>query len=151
MITRQGINKVHNITRYRRLVAYHKAGHVIVGKLVGENALPSSREYINNHIKIALGGRAAEELLYNDINKVTTMAHSDFKIVTDLVYDSIEKYGFTDVGKLVVSDRMSDATRAHIDREAYKIVDSAYDEVVENLKMNWSDVVDTACVLMDDV
>ena len=132
-------------------MAYHKAGHVVVGKLVGENALPSSREYINNHIKIALGGRAAEELLYNDINKVTTMAHSDLKIVTDLVYDSIEKYGFTDVGKLVVSDRMSDATRAHIDREAYRVMDMAYTEVIENLKINWSDVVDTAHLLMETI
>lgn len=135
----------------KELVAYHKAGHMITGKLVCDDELPMTRGYINNHIKIALGGRAAEELLYGDLNKVTTLAHSDLELATELVYDSIEKYGFTDVGKLVVSDRMSDATRAHIDREAYRVMDMAYEEVIENLKLNWSDVVDTAHLLMENI
>lgn len=135
----------------KELVAYHKAGHVVIGKMVGDDVLPMTRGYINNHIKIALGGRAAEELLYGDLNKVTTLAHSDLELATELVYDSIEKYGFTDVGKLVVSDRMSDATRAHIDREAYRVMDMAYIEVIENLKINWSDVVDTAHLLMETI
>ena len=135
----------------KELVAYHKAGHIVTDKLLDGDVLPMTRGYINNHIKIALGGRAAEELLYGDLNKVTTLAHSDLELATGLVYDSIEKYGFTDVGKLVVSDRMSDATRAHIDREAYRVMDMAYEEVIGNLKLNWSDVVDTAHLLMETI
>ena len=157
----------------KKLVAYHEAGHAVIGKLAGERIgkvtilprgkaggftqfIPNedigmvTREYINNRIKIALGGRAAEEILYGDINKVTTGASGDFQMATNLVYQSIEQYGFTNIGKLVPSEKTSEATRAHIDQEAYRVINKAYDEVMDELRNNWSMVEELANLLMEN-
>ena len=157
----------------KKLVAYHEAGHAVMGKLAGEKVgkvtiLPRGRAggftqfipkeemgmvtrgYINNQIKIALGGRAAEELLYKNLDKVTTGASSDFQMATDLVYKSIEQFGFTNVGKLVPNEKTSEATRAHIDQEAYRVINKAYDDVMDDLRNNWEEVDKLAKLLMEN-
>mgnify|MGYP000038257971 CR=1 FL=1 len=165
-------NKVYT-GEVKKLVAYHEAGHAVIGKLAGERVgkvtilprgkaggftqfIPTedigmvTREYINNQIKIALGGRAAEEILYGDVNKVTTGASGDFQMATNLVYQSIEKYGFTNVGKIVPNEKTSEASRAHIDQEAYRIINRAYDDVIDELRTNWLMVEELANLLMEN-
>lgn len=88
-----------------KLVAYHEAGHALIGALMQEYDLVSkisivprggtggvtiftpneevmesgmySKEYLENRICVGLGGRIAEEIV-NGPSKVTTSASNDF-------------------------------------------------------------------------
>lgn len=106
----------------RRLVAYHEAGHAIVGALMpeydpvtkisivprggaggltffapSEERLESglySRSYLENQMAVALGGRIAEELVFGEAN-VTTGASSDFQQVTRTARMMVTQMGFS--------------------------------------------------------
>jgi len=107
----------------KRLVAYHEAGHAIVGALMPEydpvtkisivprgNAggltffAPSeerlesglySRSYLENQMAVAMGGRIAEELIFGAEN-VTTGASGDFQQVTRTARMMVEQMGFSE-------------------------------------------------------
>merc|ERR1712003_204467 len=106
----------------RKLVAYHEAGHAIVGALMpeydpvtkisivprgaaggltffapSEERLESglySRSYLENQMCVALGGRIAEELIFGAEN-VTTGASGDFQQVTRTAKMMITQMGFS--------------------------------------------------------
>ena len=115
----------------RKLVAYHEAGHAIVGALMpeydpvtkisivprggaggltffapSEERLESglySRSYLENQMAVALGGRIAEEVIFGDEN-VTTGASSDFQQVTRTARMMITQMGFSKkLGQLALS------------------------------------------------
>merc|ERR1719421_474519 len=107
----------------RKLVAYHEAGHAIVGALMpeydpvtkisivprgaaggltffapSEERLESglySRSYLENQMCVALGGRIAEELIFGAEN-VTTGASGDFQQVTRTAKMMVTQMGFSD-------------------------------------------------------
>mmetsp|Transcript_10807 Transcript_10807/g.46789 ORF Transcript_10807/g.46789 Transcript_10807/m.46789 type:complete len:759 (-) Transcript_10807:3294-5570(-) len=107
----------------KRLVAYHEAGHAIVGALMpeydpvtkisivprgaaggltffapSEERLESglySRTYLENQMAVAMGGRVAEELIFGE-SEVTTGASSDLRQATRLAREMITKYGFSE-------------------------------------------------------
>mmetsp|Transcript_9700 Transcript_9700/g.16639 ORF Transcript_9700/g.16639 Transcript_9700/m.16639 type:complete len:705 (-) Transcript_9700:304-2418(-) len=107
----------------RKLVAYHEAGHAIVGALMpeydpvakisivprgaaggltffapSEERLESglySRSYLENQMCVALGGRIAEELIFGSEN-VTTGASNDFQQVTRTARMMVTSMGFSD-------------------------------------------------------
>ena len=114
----------------KRLVAYHEAGHAIVGALMPEydpvtkisivprgNAggltffAPSeerlesglySRSYLENQMAVAMGGRVAEELIFGAEN-VTTGASGDFQQVSRTARMMIEQMGFSDkIGQIAL-------------------------------------------------
>jgi cell division protease FtsH len=102
----------------RRLVAYHEAGHALVALKVGvfdnvkkvsivargktggvtifepdeENNSLVSREYLENQIAVALGGRITEEIVFGS-NKVTTGASNDILRVQHIARHMITHYG----------------------------------------------------------
>ena len=106
----------------RKLVAYHEAGHALVGALMpeydpvtkisivprggaggltffapSEERLESglySRTYLENQMCVALGGRIAEELIFGEQN-VTTGASSDFQQVTRTARMMVTQMGFS--------------------------------------------------------
>lgn len=115
----------------KKLVAYHEAGHALVGALMPEydpvakisiiprgNAggltffTPSeerlesglySRSYLENQMAVALGGRVAEEIIYGK-KGVTTGASGDFMQVSRVARGMITTYGFSDkIGQLSLS------------------------------------------------
>ncbi|MEE0929972.1 MAG: ATP-dependent metallopeptidase FtsH/Yme1/Tma family protein [Acutalibacteraceae bacterium] len=98
-----------------RLVAWHEAGHTIVGTLLGQEAtkvtiLPSSsgaggftifspsklgmysREELENRVCSLYAGRAAEELLVGR-NRITTGASNDIERATAIINQIVAKYG----------------------------------------------------------
>src|SRR5210317_351712 len=107
--------------RKKELVAYHEAGHAIMGVLVPEfdtlrkvSIIPRgaaggitffqpteenadsalyTKEYLMSQIKVALGGRAAEEIIYG-LDKITTGASSDYARVYSIARDMVTTYGF---------------------------------------------------------
>ena len=106
----------------KRLVAYHEAGHAIMGALTPQFDLigkvtivprsngaggftlfvPSderqdsglySRRYLDGQLAVALGGRVAEELVYGR-DEVTTGASSDLQRVADVARKMVTQWGF---------------------------------------------------------
>ena len=147
--------------RKKELVAYHEAGHALVGVLVPnydtvrkvsiiprgaaggvtffqpseENADSAmyTKEYLLSQIKVALGGRAAEEIIYGK-DQVTTGASSDYAMVYQIAREMVTTYG---LGKHKFDYRnMSPESAALVDDEIDEIVCDCYDDTLRMLKSN---------------
>ena len=106
----------------RRLVAYHEAGHAVIGlKLAhandvqkvtiiprgsaggynmmvpSEEKLCSTKTDLLEEITGLLGGRSAEEIIFGEI---TTGAHNDFEKATKIARSMVTEYGMSDLGPL---------------------------------------------------
>ncbi len=155
----------------RRRTAYHEAGHAVVGMLT-EGADPvrkisiiprgvslgvtfsapeadrfnySDRE-LGAKIRVALGGRAAEEVVFGDL---TTGAESDIQQLTQIARQMVGRWGMSRVvGTVAVlpSDgrgpllpgvaEVSAETQRLVDDEVRRIVETAHEEVLELLRAN---------------
>jgi len=107
----------------KELVAYHEAGHALVGALMpdydpvqkisiiprgraggltwftpSEDRMESglySRSYLQNQMAVALGGRLAEEIIYGE-EEVTTGASNDLQQVTRVARQMVTRFGMSD-------------------------------------------------------
>lgn len=111
----------------RRIVAYHEAGHAIIGHALHEDdmvhkvsivsrgmalgytlSLPNedrrliSRSHFINEITTLLGGRAAEELIFKD---VTTGASNDLERATSIARNMVTVYGMSPLGPIKMGER----------------------------------------------
>jgi cell division protease FtsH len=155
----------------RRLTAYHEGGHAIVGMLTeGADpvrkvsiiprglalgvtfAAPESDRFnyrepeVEAKIKVALGGRAAEEVVFGEIS---TGAESDIQQLTELARQMVGRWGMSEaIGPVTVipSDgvgpflpgaaEVSQDTQRLVDQEVRRIVEQAHQQVVELLNDN---------------
>ncbi|HEY7256993.1 MAG TPA: ATP-dependent zinc metalloprotease FtsH [Solirubrobacterales bacterium] len=153
----------------RRRTAYHESGHALVGMLTpGADPVrkisiiprgqalgvtlstPESdrynyrREELLAQIKVALGGRAAEKVVFDDLS---TGAESDIQNLTQVARGMVGRWGMSDaVGPIAVTDGRQDGvllpgtmpasepTQELVDKEVRRIVEEAEDEVVELLR-----------------
>src|SRR5210317_191977 len=141
-------------------VAYHEAGHAIIGVLMPEydevrkvSIIPRgdaggvtyfqpstddvgmyTKDYLLSQIKVALGGHAAEEVVYGR-EHVTTGASSDFQQTFNIAREMVTTYGMSEtIGKMNINpDLISPVTANHIDIEIHDIVENCYTEVKELL------------------
>jgi cell division protease FtsH len=149
----------------RRRTAYHEAGHAIVGMLTdGADPVrkvsiiprglalgvtfsaPESDRFnyrqleVEAKIKVALGGRAAEEVVYEE---TSTGAESDIQQLTELARQMVGRWGMSSaIGPVAVVARdgsgpflpgvtdVSADTQKLVDQEVRRIVDDAHREVV---------------------
>jgi cell division protease FtsH len=109
--------------RRKQLVAYHEAGHALVGALMpdydpvqkisiiprgraggltwftpSEDRMDSglySRSYLENQMAVALGGRLAEEIIFGD-EEVTTGASNDLQQVARVARQMVTRFGMSD-------------------------------------------------------
>ena len=97
-----------------------------------ENAVDGwyTKSYLENKIKIGLGGHAAEDLVNGD---VTTGALSDFEQVTNIARNMVTRFGLSDIGKVFINEAVSDNTKMFVDKEIRKIVKNEYDAVIQLL------------------
>ena len=93
------------------------------------NSMYKSKKDIINNIKIALGGRAAEELVFGE-DHITTGASSDLQKATEMVLSLIGIYGMDkESGLLNYNVLLSmDAKLDNITERAREILDKMYDE-----------------------
>jgi cell division protease FtsH len=158
----------------RERTAYHESGHALLGMLVPGadpvrkvSIIPRGRalgvtfqspesdrygydaDYLRGRIVGALGGRAAEELVYGD---VTTGAESDLEQITTIARQMVGRWGMSEaVGLVSVLPRPgnepaffpgadgsapSEATRQLVDAEVRRIVDEAYTRALPLLREN---------------
>ncbi len=153
------------------IVAYHEAGHAIVGHVL-PNADPihkvtivprgqaggytlmlpdedremRSRKALAERMAVGLGGRAAEELVFDDI---TTGASSDIQNVTQVARQMVMRLGMSEIlgprvygqkeeliflGREISEQKdYSEATAEEIDREVTKLVNEAHDTALKIL------------------
>ena len=153
----------------RRRTAYHESGHALVGMLT-EGADPVRkisiiprgqalgvtlstpdsdrynyrREDLIAKIKVALGGRAAEKVVFDEIS---TGAESDIQNLTQVARGMVGRWGMSDaIGPIAVTDGRQDGmllpgaspasgpTQELVDKEVRRIVDEAEEEVVDLLR-----------------
>lgn len=151
----------------KRIVAYHEAGHAIAGwflehcdPLVKVSIVPRgvaalgyaqylpkeqflyNTEQLIDEMCMALGGRAAEELVFG---KISTGALSDLERITKMAYSIVTMYGMNaKLGNVSFYDSKgqneygfskpySEATSQMIDEEVRTIIDQAYTRTKELL------------------
>jgi cell division protease FtsH len=155
----------------RRRTAYHEAGHALVGMLspgadpvrkvsiiprgVALGVTLSTPEddrfsyeepYLRTLIKVALGGRAAEELVYGVL---TSGAESDLQQLTRIAHQMVGRWGMSRaIGPVTVIGQdgqspllpgvsaPSEQTQQLIDEEVRRLVEELYDEVLTLLTDN---------------
>jgi cell division protease FtsH len=156
----------------RRRTAYHEAGHALLGMLTpgadpvrkisivprghalgvtfqspDADRYSYSASYLRGRIAGALAGRAAEELIYDD---VTTGAENDLEQATGIAKQMVGRWGMSEaVGMLSVladprreqplslgGDGTSPATRELVETEARRILDQGYDQALQTLRAN---------------
>ncbi len=149
----------------KRILAYHEAGHALVGhvlpncdpvhkvsivsrgmalgytlSLPEEERRMLGKAKLKDDLALALGGRAAEELVFGDI---TTGASNDLERVTERARAMVTRYGMSDklgpmtfgqkeelvfLGKEIGEQRdYGEAVAQEIDEEVRRIVNEAYD------------------------
>ena len=154
----------------RRRTAYHEGGHAIVGMLTpGADPVrkvsiiprglalgvtfsaPESDRFnylepeIQAKIKVSLGGRAAEEVVFGEIS---TGAESDIEQLTNLARQMVGRWGMSEaLGPITILPRdgtgpfgggpeVSPETQRLVDEEVRRIVADAHEEVVALLQDN---------------
>ena len=162
-------------SKTKRLIAYHEVGHAIVGTLLKHHDpvqkvtliprgqakgltwfTPSddqsliSRSQILARIMGALGGRAAEEVVFG-YPEVTTGAGNDLQQVTSMARQMVTRFGMSNIGPLALEGQGSDPflgrsmggsaqysedVASRIDMQIRSIIQHCHDETVQIIKDN---------------
>ncbi len=155
--------------RSKRLIAYHEVGHALVGTLVkdhdpvqkvtliprgqaqgltwfspDEEQMLVSRAQLKARIMGALGGRAAEDVVFGH-SEITTGAGGDIQMVASLARQMVTQFGMSQLGPmaleggnqevflgrdLMTRSDVSDAISKQIDEQVRLIVMKCYEETV---------------------
>jgi cell division protease FtsH len=153
----------------RERTAYHESGHALVGMLTpgadpvrkisiiprgqalgvtlstpDADRFNYSRDELIAKIKVALGGRAAEKVVYGEL---TTGAESDIQNLSQIARGMVGRWGMSDaIGAMAVTEGRdggpllpgavpaSPATQQLVDEEARRIIDTSEREVIELLE-----------------
>jgi cell division protease FtsH len=153
----------------KRRTAYHEAGHALVGMLTPgadpvrkisiiprghalgvTHAAPDADRFNYDErellalIRVAIGGRAAEEIVFGDR---TTGAESDIQQLTQVAHAMIARWGMSDeLGPVALPDPeqpgalavaapvVSESTHRDVDREVRRIVAGAREDAVRLLR-----------------
>jgi cell division protease FtsH len=152
----------------RARTAYHESGHALVGMLTpgadpvrkvsiiprgmalgvtlstpDSDRVSYSREDLEAKVRVALGGRVAEEVVYGTI---TSGAESDIQQLTAIARQMVGRWGMSEaVGPIAVlpadgegmflpgASATSESTQRLLDEEVRKLVDGAHEEVTRLL------------------
>ena len=148
----------------KRLTAYHEAGHVLVGRLLPDadpihkatiiprgpslgltSWLPAedrhnvSKSYCLATLRMAMGGRAAEEVMFEEFS---SGAAGDLKGATERAHAMVCEWGMSELGPVAfrsqtevflgrdfVQERsFSEETAAAVDKEIHTLLEDAYAE-----------------------
>ena len=170
----------------KKLVAYHEAGHAIVGLNLPDGAIvqkvtiiprgsaggynlitPRKEKILNSRRELLdtitsyMGGRAAEELFFDDI---TTGASSDIQQATRIAKDMVTTYGMSDLGPIQYNSgndsvflgrdynspsNASSQVAYEIDTEVRKIIESCHKNAKNIISRNREDLIKIAENLME--
>nr|QCI08655.1 Cell division protein FTSH [Sphondylothamnion multifidum] len=162
-------------SKSKRLIAYHEVGHAIVGTLLkhhdnvqkvtliprgqargltwftpNEDQNLISRSQIKARIMGALGGRAAEEVIFGN-TEITTGASNDLQQVTSMARQMVTRFGMSNIGPLSLenedsnpflgrgmgnSNDYSDEIAIKIDKQIQLIIEECHKNTLIIIKNN---------------
>ena len=162
-------------SKSKRLIAYHEVGHAIIGTLVkqhdpvqkvtliprgqaqgltwftpSEDQMLISRSQILARIMGALGGRAAEQVIFGDA-EVTTGAGNDLQQVSGMARQMVTRFGMSDLGPMSLESQQgevflgrdwmtrseySEEIASRIDAQVRSIVEHCYEEACRIIREN---------------
>src|SRR5438067_3287114 len=143
----------------KRILAYHEAGHALMTHLMGditplqkvtiiargdalgyawyvpnEDRYLQTKEELVDRMKVALGGRAAEQIVFG---RVTTGAANDLEKVTEIARAMVFEYGMSETvtSRTLRADNyaLSEETKRMRDSEQALLTDGAFAEAVRSL------------------
>lgn len=161
-------------SKSKRLIAYHEVGHAIIGTLVkdhdpvqkvtliprgqargltwftpNEDQTLISRSQLLARITGALGGRAAEDVIFGDA-EVTTGAGNDLQQVTGMARQMVTRFGMSDLGPISLEGQQSEVflgrdlmTRSEYSEEIASRIDAQVRTIVAHCYVD-------ACQLVRD-
>ncbi len=164
-------------SKSKRLIAYHEVGHALIGTLVKEHDpvqkvtliprgqaqgltwfMPDedqgliSRSQLKARITGALGGRAAEDIIFGNA-EVTTGAGNDLQQVTNMARQMVTRFGMSNLGPLSLESQTgevflgrdwmtrseySESIAARIDSQVRTIVEECYETAKRIMRENRS-------------
>ncbi|MEM6598599.1 MAG: ATP-dependent zinc metalloprotease FtsH2 [Cyanobacteria bacterium P01_D01_bin.36] len=171
----------------KRLIAYHEVGHAIIATMIkahdplqkvtliprgqaqgltwftpSEDQMLISRAQLKARICGALGGRAAEDVIFGD-DEITTGAGNDLQQVTNMARQMVTKFGMSeDLGQLALESEQgevflggswggrseySEEIASKIDAAVREIVKKCYDDTCNIIREN-RDVIDRVVDLL---
>jgi cell division protease FtsH len=171
----------------RKITAYHEMGHALVGhflehtdpvhkisivrrgqalgltvSLPTEDRFLTSRSALMDQLAMVLGGRAAEELVFDEI---TTGAANDLERATAMARQMITRFGMSDklgprvfgsdphqpfLGReLGAEPSYSEEMAQEIDEEIYRLIDEAHRRAAHLLREHEPDLHELAAILIE--
>ncbi|MCL1463072.1 ATP-dependent zinc metalloprotease FtsH2 [Argonema galeatum] len=162
-------------SKTKRLIGYHEVGHAIVGTLIKDHdpmqkvtLIPRgqargltwfapneeqgliSRAQLKARITGALGGRAAEDVIFGDA-EVTTGAGGDLQQVAGMARQMVTRFGMSDLGPLSLESQSSEVflgrdlgmrseyseeIASRVDAQVRKIVEHCYEDAKRIVREN---------------
>lgn len=162
-------------SKSKRLIAYHEVGHAMVGTLIKEHdpvqkvtLIPRgqaqgltwftpdeeqglvTKSALKARITAALGGRAAEEVIFGD-SEVTTGAGGDLQQVANMARQMVTRFGMSSLGLLSLESQggevflgggftsrseYSEVIAAKIDEQVRQIAEACHQEAIAIIKQN---------------
>lgn len=169
----------------KKITAYHEAGHALAAHLLEhadpvhkitivprgraggfvmrvpeEDRMYASRDMLLDMIAVAMAGRVAEEIIFND---VTTGASNDFQQATNIARRMVTTWGMSELlGKIALSSQnesylgeyegarqYSEETARQIDTEVKAIIDLQYARVLSLLQKHHDTLERVVGVLLE--
>jgi len=170
----------------KKITAYHEMGHTLVGRFLEhcdpihkvtiiprgmalgmtmslpENRVSASRAYLNDQIAMLLGGRLAEEIIFDEM---TTGASNDIERATELARKMVTQYGMSDkIGPRTVGKKneqlfmgrdfgetrnYSEDVARDVDEEIRRILESNYQRAKHLLEEHQHTLHEISNVLID--
>ena len=159
----------------KRILAYHEGGHALMSHLMGEGFpvqkativsrgqalgytlhLPEEERYLHTRdelidwMKIALAGRAAEQVVFG---RVTNGAANDLEKVTEIARAMVFEYGMSEevMSRTMRADNyaLSEETKRVRDQEQARLTDGAYKEALRLLAKHRAPLDRVAAALLE--
>ncbi|MGB3308532.1 MAG: ATP-dependent zinc metalloprotease FtsH2 [Nodosilinea sp.] len=167
-------------SKSKRLIAYHEIGHAIIGTLVkdhdpvqkvtliprgqaqgltwftpSEEQMLISRAQILARITGALGGRAAEDIIFGDA-EVTTGAGNDLQQVSNMARQMVTRFGMSDLGPLSLESSQGEVflgrdwlSRSEYSEEVSSRIDGQVRSIVAHCYSNAKRIMEENRALVD--
>ena len=158
------------------LTSYHEAGHGLVSMILTPQdkvskitIIPTTKgaggytltipednnyyriDYLRNRIKVMLGGRAAEEIIFGK-DKITTGAEGDISQTTDTILNMVAEYGMGETLGLIKLSSLGSLASGYgnaVIEECKKLIDTLYEENIDLLTENNKTLEKIALELLD--
>ncbi len=157
----------------KRLIAYHEVGHAIIATMIkahdplqkvtliprgqaqgltwftpSEDQMLISRAQLKARICGALGGRAAEDVIFGD-DEITTGAGNDLQQVTNMARQMVTKFGMSDeLGQLALESEQGEVFlggnwggRSEYSEEIASRIDGAVRDIVQSCYITACDII----------